>query len=120
MGAHLLPNIEGNTGEVGAKTGRLRGCGCNRTTSSGADGHNAGGSVIGLDEVVASGNSVGGRSASWIGQGHRIVDLEAQVGADSDVAATRRESGGSQRGNRRTSRGVVQGAGGARKDGGHW
>jgi len=108
-----------DAGEIGAKTRGLCGCSNDPTASGGTNRHDASGGVVGLDEVITRSDRVGGAGASRIGQGHRIVDLEAQVGADSDVAARGGEVGGDERGNRRTSGGVVQGAGGARKNGGH-
>ena len=96
------------------------GCRGGCPTSSGADGHDAGGRHISFDEVVTSGDGVGNGGANGVGQGNGVVDLEAEVGANGDVGAGGGEGGSDERGNGRTSRGVVQGAGGARENGGHF
>ena len=118
--AHSNRSGVGDACEVGAETRRLSGGSCSRTTGGGADGHDAGAGVVGLDEIRTSGDCVGGGCASRIGQGHRVIDLETEIGANGDVGTGSGEGGGGQRGDAGASGRVVEGAGGAREDGGHW
>jgi len=118
--AHSCGGGVRNAGEVCAKAAGCCSCGNGHAASGGAKSHDAGCGVVRLDEVRTSGNCVGGRGAYGVGQGHRVIDLEAQVGADGDVGASRREGASSQSGDGGAGRGVIQGAGSARENGGHW
>ena len=121
--AHAAHSCGGGVRDAGkscAEAARCSGSGDGTATSGGADGHDAGGGNISLDEIRTSGNCVGRDGTCGIGQGHGVVDLEAQVGAYGDVGASCWKRTGGKSGDGGSGRGVIQGAGSARENGGHW
>jgi len=115
-------DLEGVGGNGGALVGQVN----SRATGSGGDFQDSGRRGVGDHVVGRSSSQAGGKGAGTTGacfgvdnaEFDGVANFEVQVASDGDFVVGCVD-GGFTEGCCRGSRGVVEGAGGARKDGGH-